>query len=295
MRSAGSLDAGTLGDFLRTLRARITPESVGLISYGARRVPGLRREELAQLAGVSPTYYTRLEQGQSVNASESVIEALARALALDNDERAHLYELARPQPGRRSRPPRPEVARPGTRQLINAMTEVPAVVLGLRNEVLAWNRLGHLLLAGHQDFTAPDRPADRPNLTRMLFLDPHTRELHVRWDEEAARAVAALRLVAGRFPDDPALATLIGELCMKSPAFAGLWAKHSVRSCISGTKQLRHPVVGQLEVAFEVMHLPDDSGQRIITYTAAPGTGSEAALRLLGAGLDLPAYAPAVR
>ncbi|GAB2918791.1 helix-turn-helix transcriptional regulator [Micromonospora polyrhachis] len=295
MRSAGSVDSGTLGDFLRTLRARVTPESVGLVSYGARRVPGLRREELAQLAGVSPTYYTRLEQGQSANASESVIEALARALALDNDERAHLHELARPQPGRRSRPPRPEVVRPGTRQLVNAMTEVPAVVLGLRNEVLAWNRLGHLLLAGHQDFTAPDRPADRPNLTRMLFLDPHTRDLHVRWDEEAARAVAALRLVAGRFPDDPALAALIGELCMKSPAFAGLWAKHSVRSCVSGTKQLRHPVVGRLEVDFEVMHLPDGSGQRIITHTAAPGTGSEAALRLLGAGLDLPAFTPAVR
>ena len=195
---------GELADFLRGRRARLRPEDVGLVSYGQRRVPGLRREELARLAGVSPIYYTRLEQGQSTNASPSVIEAIARALALSDDERAYLHDLARPRPAKRRRP-RADAARPGVRQLITAMRDVPALVLGRHSQVLAWNELGHLLFAGHYDRTAPDRPADRPNLTRMLFLDPHTRELYRRWDEEASRAVASLRVAAGRFADDPAL------------------------------------------------------------------------------------------
>jgi transcriptional regulator with XRE-family HTH domain len=274
-----------LGDFLRSRRAAVNPEDVGVVSYGRRRVPGLRREELAQLAGVSATYYTRLEQGQSVNASASVIDAIARALRLTADERAHLHDLARPKRARRARPGKPDVARAGTRQLINAMADVPAVVLGRRSEVLAWNPLGHALLGGHCDVTAPDRPADRPNLTRMLFLDPHTRDLYPRWREEAARAVASLRLVAGRYPDDPDLAALIGELSMKSTEFAALWSTHPVQNCMSGSKELRHPEVGEFELAFEVLHLPDDNGHRIITYTAAPGTASEAALHLLRTGL----------
>lgn len=194
-------DSSALGEFLRLSRGRLTPEDVGITSYGARRVPGLRREELAQLAGVSVTYYTRLEQGQSGQASETIIEALARALRLDDDERAHLHDLARPAPAKRRRS-RPATVRPGTRQLITAITDVPAVVLGVRNEILAWNRLGHLLLAGHLDYAAPDRPADRPNLTRMLFLDPHHRDLYPNWREEAARAVASLRLMAGRNSGD---------------------------------------------------------------------------------------------
>ena len=190
--------------------------------YGARRVPGLRREELAQLAGVSPTYYTRLEQGQSNNASESVVDSLARALELDDDERAHLYDLARPTPAKRRRAPRADSARASTVRLVNALTEIPAVVLGRRTEVLAWNALGHLLLAGHLDFHAPSRPSDRPNLTRMLFLDAHARDLYPAWDEEAARAVASLRLVAGRYRDDRELADLVGELALKSDEFAAL-------------------------------------------------------------------------
>jgi transcriptional regulator with XRE-family HTH domain len=286
-----SATVGELGDFLRSRRARVTPEDVGVISYGPRRVPGLRREELAQLAGVSATYYTRLEQGQSTNASASVIDAIARALNLTEDERAHLHDLARPRRARRVRPAKPDMARRGTRQLVNAMTDVPAVVLGRRSEVLAWNSLGHVLLAGHCDFDAPDRPADRPNLTRMLFLDPHTRDLYPRWPEEAARAVASLRLVAGRYPDDPELASLIGELSMKSPEFAALWSKHPVQNCMSGAKYLHHPEVGGFEVEFEALHLPDDTGHRIITYTAAPGTPAEAALHLLKASLAARAHA----
>lgn len=261
----------------------LAPQDVGLTSYGARRVPGLRREELAQLAGVSATYYTRLEQGHSTRASEAVIDALARALGLDDDERAHLHDLARPARRKpRGRTPRAATARPGTRRLIDAMDTVPAVVLGIRNEVLAWNRLGYLLLAGHLDFDAPDKSADRPNLTRMLFCDPHHRDLYRDWRGEAARAVASLRLVAGRHANDRELAELIGELIMNSPEFATLWAKHPVANCVSGTKEFRHPEIGELALDFEAMLLPDDSGQRILMYTARPGSASEAALRLLG-------------
>jgi transcriptional regulator with XRE-family HTH domain len=273
--------ADALGEFLRGRRARLTPEDAGIVSYGARRVPGLRREELAQLAGVSPTYYARLEQGQSTNASATVIDAIARALGLDDDERTHLHDLARPAGTTRRRLTRPDAARPGTVRLINAMTDVPAVVMGLRTEVLAWNRLGHALLAGHYDVTAPSRPADRPNLTRMLFLDGHTRELYARWDEEAARAVASLRLVAGRHREDRALADLVGELILKSDDFSTLWARHPVHNCQSGHKHFHHPEVGDLELEFEILHLPDATGQRVLTYTAVPGTPSEAALRLL--------------
>lgn len=248
-------------------------------------MPGLRREELAQLAGISVTYYTRLEQGQSVNASESVIEAIARALDLTEDERLHLHELARPRPAKRRRPARPDVARAGIRQLITAMGDVPAVVLDQRSDVLAWNPLAHRLLAGHCDFDAPSRSTDRPNLTRMLFLDPHTRELYSRWEEEANRAIASLRLVAGRSQDDRELTALIGELTVKSPEFASLWSRHPIHRCTSGTKYLRHPEVGEFELEFEALHLPDDTGHRMIAYTAMPATASEAALQLLRASL----------
>jgi transcriptional regulator with XRE-family HTH domain len=189
---------GALGDFLRSRRSRVTPEDAGIVSYGARRVPGLRREELAQLAGVSVTYYTRLEQGQSTNASKSVIDALSRALSLTEDEHAHLHDLARPVPRKPRRTAKPDHVRQGTKTLIDAMATVPAVVLGRSTEVLAWNRLGHALIAGHHDFAAPERPGTRPNLTRMLFLDSHTRDLYADWDEEAARAVASLRLTTPR-------------------------------------------------------------------------------------------------
>ena len=275
--------AGELGEFLRSRRAELTPEDVGITSYGARRVPGLRREELAQLAGVSATYYTRLEQGQSTNASEAVIDSIARALNLNDDERLHLHDLARPAPGRRRRPARPDRARAGTVRLINAMSAVPAVVMGRRNEVLAWNPLGHLLLAGHLDFDAPQRPADRPNLTRMLFLDPHTRELYRNWSAEAVMAVASMRFVAAQFRDDRELTELIGELIVNSPDFATLWAKHPVQKCTSGVKQFRHPEVGDFDLGFEVLHLPDANGQRLMTHTAEPGSSAESALALLRA------------
>ncbi len=271
-----------LGEFLRSRRDHLTPAEAGVRSYGRRRVPGLRREELAQLAGVSVTYLTRLEQGQSQNASDAVIDALARALRLDPDERSHLFALARPAPAKRRRLTKPEVPKPGATQLLHAMAEVPAVLLGRFNDVLAWNRAGHLLLAGHLDYDPPLRASDRPNLVRMLFLDEHTRDLYADWREEAAHAVASLRYVAGQFSDDRRLNELVGELSVNSPEFASLWAGHAVKLCTSGTKRLRHPAVGEVTVGYEVLHLPEGDGQRILTHTAEPGSASASALRLLG-------------
>ncbi|MER7466182.1 helix-turn-helix transcriptional regulator [Streptomyces sp. NPDC097981] len=272
-----------LGDFLRNRRARLQPQDVGLPAHGStrRRVPGLRREELALLAGVSITYYTHLEQGHSANASDAVLDSLARALRLTPDEHAHLRDLARPPRARRAPAPRPEHARAATRQLLAAMPGVPAVVLDRRGDVLAWNPLGHALLAGHLDATSPGRPADRPNLTRMLFLDPHTRELYADWQQDARIALAALRLVAGRHPDDQALAELIGSLMLQSTEFAALWSKHPVRDCTVGVKNLRHPVVGELALDFESMPISDGSGHRVLFYSAAPDSPSAAGLALL--------------
>lgn len=271
-----------LGEFLRSRRDRITPDEAGVNSYGRRRVPGLRREELAQLAGVSVTYLTRLEQGQSQNASDAIIDALARALRLDADESAHLYALAHPTTARRPREAaRPEIAKPGAEQLLHSMGEVPAVLLGRFNDILAWNRAGHLLLAGHLDREAPTQGEDRPNQLRLLFLDEHTRDLYVDWEDEAALAVASLRYVAAQFADDRRLAELVGELSMNSPEFARLWAGHDVRLCTSGSKRFRHPEIGEMELGYEVLHLPEGNGQRILTHTAEPGSASFAALRLL--------------
>jgi hypothetical protein len=163
------------------------------------------------------------------------------------------------------------------------MTTVPAIVLGRATEVLAWNRMGHALIGGHHDFAAPEKASTRPNLTRMLFLDCHTRDLYVNWDEEASRAVASLRLVAGRYTDDRNLTDLVGELCIASADFARLWAKHPVVSCMSGTKRLNHPELGTVQLGFEMLHLPDAPGHRIMTYTAAEGTSAQHSLALLGA------------
>lgn len=272
-----------LGGFLRSRRDRLRPEDVGLRSYGVRRrVQGLRREELARLAGVSVAYYTRLEQGQSTNASQAVLDALAGALRLDDDERGHLHRLARPAAASR-RKPKPERLRPGVRQTIMAIEGTPAVVLGRALDVLGWNRAGHLLLAGHLEFEAAERPADRPNLAQLIFLDAHTRELYADWPEKARATASYLRLAAGRYPDDPGLAAVIGELTMNSPVFAALWGKHPVAECVTGPRRLHHPVVGKLTVTEGVSLLADDPGQRLVIYSAEPGSASEAALRLLTA------------
>ncbi|WP_431042081.1 helix-turn-helix domain-containing protein [Streptomyces sp. P1-3] len=279
-----------LGAFLRSRRARLRPEDVGLVAYGTRRrVPGLRREELAQLAGVSVAYYTRLEQGQSRNASDGVLDAIAGALRLTPDEHAHLRNLARPACARRQPDPRPESARRSTRHLLAAMDAVPALVLDQRFDVLAWNRLGHALFAGHLAADSPDHPATRPNTQRLLFLDPHTRELYPDWDGEARRAVSALRLAAGELPQDRRLAELIGELTINSDAFAALWSRHPVRKCAFGVKSFHHPLVGAMELSFEMTRLPESAGHGLLMFSAEPGSPSEGALRLLSTASAGPA------
>jgi transcriptional regulator with XRE-family HTH domain len=270
-----------LGDFLRTRRAAVSPQDAGIATWGTRRVPGLRREELAHLAGVSVNYYIRLEQGQSTNASDAVIEALARALQLEEAERTHLYTLARPTKAKPRRTARTETPISGAVRLLASMPDVPALLLGRRNDVLAWNTLGHVLLAGHLDPSAPERPATRPNQLRLLFLDPHTRELYRDWDDEAALAVSSLRYTAAQYPDDRLLAELIGDLSINSPVFARLWAKHDVRLCSSGTKRLHHPEIGDLDLHYEVLHLPDSQGQRLLTHTAVEESAAADALSLL--------------
>lgn len=271
-----------MGAFLRKRRASLTPQDVGLVEYGTRRVPGLRREEVAMMAGVSVTYYTRLEQGQHVNASDSVIDSLSRALALTDVERRHLYDLSGIKRRKSSHAAtKPDYARPGTQRLIENMERVPSVLLGKRTEVLAWNAAGHRLVAGHLDFDSPEHPSKRPNMTRILFLDEPTRSLYPHWRSEAGRAVASLRLLSGRFSDDPQLAALVGELTLKSPEFASMWADHPVENCMSGIKTMNHPELGALELDFEVLSMPDESGHRLLTYTAAPGTPAAAALSRL--------------
>lgn len=256
---------------------------------GLRRVAGLRREELAVLAGVSVTHYTRLEQGRGDGTSEEVLTAVADALRLSDDERAHLKDLARAaRTRRRTSPPRPQDrVTPAMRNLLGAMPDVPAVVLDRGNDVLAWNRVGHALLAGHLGYDDPARPADRPNLTDILFLGPQGRDLYQNWEEEAQLAVASLRLVAGRHPGDGAVSRVVGRLAVQSREFAALWARHPVRTCTEGVKHLRHPLVGTMELTFQSLTLPGSGGQRMIAYSADPGTPSEAALRLL-AGLSDP-------
>lgn len=250
-------------------------------AYGARRVPGLRREEIAMLAGVSTTYYTRLEQGQNVNASESVLDALARALVLNPAERAHLFNLARPNKANIRVAQQHDCARPSARRLIESMHDVPAIILGRRSEVLAWNRLGHMLVASHYTFDSPDILDRRPNLIRMLFADVSTRRLYTRWDEEASRAVASLRLVMGRYTDDAELARFVRCLRAESPEFAERWDTHPIDNCVSGMKFFDHPLVGLLELDFEALMAPDESGHRMLMYNARPDTGSAVALARL--------------
>lgn len=262
-----------LGDFLQARRAQLTPEAVGLPTYGdRRRVAGLRREELAQLAGVSASYYSRLEQGQSSNASPEVLDAIATALRLDDVERRHLHDLAT---GRRGKGKfrRTERLTPAVEQLLAVLGDVPVVVLGRRSDVLTWNRAGHALFAGHVDF------AGRPNLARMVFLDPHTRELYADWPAKARAVVGTLRMASGEDPDDPALAALIGELTLKSPEFGRMWAAHRVKSGGEPVYEMRHPLVGPIRVTQQ--GLRTEQGHQIVVATTEAGSPSQAAMTLL--------------
>ncbi|MES4908025.1 MULTISPECIES: helix-turn-helix transcriptional regulator [unclassified Streptomyces] len=270
-----------LSEFLRTRRARLRPEDAGVnaTTPGPRRVPGLRREELAHLAGVSTDYYTRLEQGRHLNVSEAVLDAVARALQLNDTERAYLFELAKPKPRRaqRRRPLRPQRVRPGVYRMLQMLEGVsPAFVLGRGGDVLASNRLARALI---MDFDA--LPYRERNMTRFMFLDPAARELYREWDKYASETVASLRLQTSRYADDPGLTELVGELTIKSPEFRTWWADHNVREKTHGVKLYHHPVVGDMTLAYENVTFPGDDDQAMCVYTVEPGSPSEAALQLL--------------
>jgi transcriptional regulator with XRE-family HTH domain len=266
--------------FLSSRRAKISPEQAGLTSFSRnRRVPGLRRSEVADLAGVSVEYYAQLERGNLAGASDSVLDALARALHLDEAEQAHLADLARaagPAPRRPPRKPATHHVRPSVARLLELMTEVPAFVNNGRGDVLAANPLAEALLAPM--FDAATRPV---NHARFAFLDPLARTFWSDWNRIASDIVAMLRTEAGRDPYDKGLTDLVGELSTRSEDFRARWAAHDVRLHRTGTKQFRHPVVGQLNLHYETLPLPADPGQTLTAFTAPAGSADDDALHLL--------------
>jgi transcriptional regulator with XRE-family HTH domain len=274
-----------LSQFLTSRRAKVTPEQAGLPSYGRRQVPGLRREEVASLAGVSVEYYKRLERGNATGASDSVLDAIADALRLDDAERAHLFDLARaaaPTPARRRRRPAQRGVRPAVQQILDTIGS-PATVSNPRGDYLAANALGRALYAPL--FDTREQP---PNSARFTFLDPAAQEFFVDWEKTAKDVVASLRSQAGANPYDRELSDLVGELSTRSEPFRKWWAAHNVRYHQTGTKRLQHPLVGELELAYEVMELTADSGLRLAVFTAEPGSRSADALGLLASWAATP-------
>jgi transcriptional regulator with XRE-family HTH domain len=269
-------------EFLTSRRARITPEKAGMPSYGARRVPGLRREEVAILAGVSVDYYTRLERGDLGGASDGVLEALARALQLDEAEHSHLFDLARAArstgaPRRRRAPKR--AVRPSVQHLLDGLTGAAALVHNARLDNVAANQLGYALYS--EMFAHAVRPGP-VNSARYVFLDPHARELYADWGRAARDVAAILRYAAGRDPYDRDLSDLVGELSTQSEKFRTHWAAHNVRLHDTGVKDYHHPVVGDLTLTYNRLDLSADEGLRITVWTAEPGSKSAEALSLLG-------------
>ena len=269
-------------EFLMTRRARLTPGQAGLPDFGGRRrVPGLRREEVALLAGMSVEYYVRLERGNATGVSDAVLEGISRALQLDDAERTHLHDLVRAanegiRPRQRRRPSRATQMRPGVQQLLDAMTNVPAIVQNGRLDVVASNRLGMALFS--EMHLQPQRPA---NFSRFLFLDQRAQAFYLDWEDAAEQTVALLRAEAGRAPYDRALSDLVGELSTRSDPFRTLWASHDVREHRTGIKRIHHPVVGDLELNYEGMAMSSDRGLLFLAYTAEPGSTSHDGLQLL--------------
>ncbi|MFE0171349.1 helix-turn-helix transcriptional regulator [Streptomyces sp. NPDC059002] len=271
-----------LAAFLRSRRARLRPEDLGVRPFGGRRrVPGLRREELADLAGVSVDYYVRLEQGRTHNVSDNVLDAVARALRLDEAERAHLGHLTRAVRHPASASPVPQPVRTGVRVLLTALDEVPAYVLGRRLDILASNAQARALFT---DFDA--LPSRERNAAWLHFLDPAVRGLYPdrqAWEETARGIVAVLRMDLGRHSCDDRLCELLGELSVRSEDFRALWAEHHVGEHPYGTERLRHPAAGELTLRRETLRLPGESDQCLVTYAAEEGTPSRSALAALAA------------
>ena len=278
-------------DFLTSRRAKITPGEVGLTAYGARQVPGLRREEVATLAGVSVDYYNRMERGNLAGVSEGVLEAVAGALRLDEAERAHLFDLARAsgdRAGGRRRSPARRGVRPSVEWMIDAMTGAAAFVVNSRQDILAANHLGRAFYAPMFESRAP------ANMARFTYLDPRARDFFADWNRAAKECVAALRTQAGRDPFDRDLADLVGELSTRCEEFAALWATHDVRLHRKAEKRFHHPVAGDLTLRYERLAVDGDPGLEIFAYMAEPGSRSEEAFNFLAScpadGSDLPGH-----
>ncbi|MEV0848692.1 helix-turn-helix transcriptional regulator [Streptomyces sp. NPDC049954] len=271
--------SSALGEFLRSRRARLQPEELGLPGgVRRRRVAGLRREELAPLAGVSVGYYIRLEQGQAPNVSDEVLDALARTLRLDADERRHLHRLARIPQAQTSLPPA-EVLRPGLSHMVKAFTDAPAIAVGRRGDILAWNPLAHALLAPHWPVVPTGRP---PNFVRIDFLElGFARSLYTDWAAKARDDVAYLQVSVSNFPGDEQLLAFIAELKELSPEFRELWVEHPVSNCATIAREYRHPQVGAMTLAAELLRPPDDEGQGVTVFQAEPGSVSQDRLRRL--------------
>ncbi|MDQ3895901.1 MAG: helix-turn-helix transcriptional regulator [Actinomycetota bacterium] len=275
-------------EFLVSRRARITPEQAGLPAYGTnRRVKGLRREEVAMLAGISAEYYVRLERGNVRGVSEDVLDSIVRALQLDEAERMHLFDLCRAAnaaPSRRSpRRSSQERVRPVVQRILDSMPGVAAFVRNDRLDVLAANQLGEAFYA--PQFDDPVRPV---NSARFVFLNPRARQFFLDWDTIASDCVGILRAEAGRDPYDKRLSDLIGELSTRSEEFRVRWADHNVKLHRTGVKRFHHPVVGDLILDFETLDLPGDPGQKLLVYSAEPGSPSQHALQLLASWASTP-------
>jgi transcriptional regulator with XRE-family HTH domain len=269
-------------EFLMTRRARLTPEQAGLPDFGGRRrVDGLRREEVALIAGISVEYYTRLERGNATGVSESVLDGISRALQLDDAEHAHLHDLVRaatasPGAARRRSAAKAAQISPSVRQMIDAMTAVAVVVQNGRGDIVAANSLGQALYCAI--FEQWQRT---PNFGRFVFLDPRAQDFYLDWDEAARQTVALLRSEAGRAPHDRILSNLVGELSTRSEIFRALWASHNVREHRTGRKEIHHPMVGDMALSFEGLQLASAPGLLLLAYTTEPGSASHEKLQLL--------------
>ncbi len=278
--SLASMGAGNeIREFLTSRRARITPEQAGLRGFGGgrRRVKGLRREEVAMLAGISVEYYTQLERGTVRGVSDDVLDALGRALQLDDVERAHLVDLvhtAKQRPSRRARAP--EQIRPSVQRMLDTITDAAAFVRNDRLDILSANRLGYALYS--EAFANPERPV---NLARFVFLDARSRDFYGDWDGIADAGVGSLRAEAGRDPYDRELTELVGELSMRSDDFRIRWATHDVRRYGAGVQRFRHPLVGELTLLYETLELNADRGLSVVVYAADAGSPSQDALSRL--------------
>jgi transcriptional regulator with XRE-family HTH domain len=280
-------------DFITSRRAKITPEEVGLTTYGARQVPGLRREEVATLAGISVDYYNRMERGNLAGVSEGVLEAVAGALRLNEAERAHLFDLARAsgeQTAGRRRGPARRTVRPSVAWLIDAMTGAAAFVVNSRQDILAANPLGRA-------FYAPVFESRTPaNMARFTYLDPRAKDFFADWNRTARECVAALRIQVGRDPFDRDLSDLVGELSTQCKEFAAAWATHNVRLHRTAEKKFHHPLVGELTLRYDRLAVTADPGLEIFAYVAEPGSRSAEAFNFLASfpadGSGFPSHAP---